>query len=211
MKGPPGVKLGLPTNNGTPPVGVEYQSTVMPAPTFTMSAGVAVPSQITGKLGLLGAEMGGQVQVGAITACCCEQPVAGLLAVSTMLVPLGIFMTLKFAVTVPAEEVNVVALVDTLAEYVSRSLEQEVLVTKRNGNGLMVIEKFCGVPKQPFCTGVTIRFATRGIPPVLALVKLMFPVPLAPSPMAVLVLVQSKVAPLVPVKLTATAVPLQTL
>ncbi len=60
----------LPTKTGTPPAGVVYQSTALPAPgAFTIKAGVAVPSQITGKLGPLGAVNSGQVQFGGFTDC----------------------------------------------------------------------------------------------------------------------------------------------
>ena len=59
----------LPLSNGVPPVAAAYQSAVKPAPTFTIIAGVAVPSQITGKFGILGAAIGGQVQFGAFTDC----------------------------------------------------------------------------------------------------------------------------------------------
>lgn len=109
----------LPTNTGTPPVGVVYQSTVSPGPAFTISAGVAVPSQITGKLGPLGAVMGGQVQLGAATDCSKEQPVVVIVAVSITLVPFGMFVMLKLEplpLTVPAEEIMVFALEVRLME-----------------------------------------------------------------------------------------------
>ena len=64
---PGGVKLVLPLSNGAPPVAVAYQSTVSPAPTLTVRAGVFVPSQMTEKLGLLGGAMVGQLQLGALT------------------------------------------------------------------------------------------------------------------------------------------------
>ena len=113
------MKLVLPTNKGVPPVGVAYHSTVCPSETFTISAGVVVPSQITGKFGLLGAGTVGQVQLGAATACCCEQVVAVLVAVRTTFVPLGILEMVKLGVlpvTVPAEVNKVVALDVTLME-----------------------------------------------------------------------------------------------
>lgn len=67
------------------------------------------------------------------------------------------------------------------------------------------------MPIQPFSEGVTTILAIRGENPVLVLVKLIFPAPLAPSPMAVFEFVQSNDAPLVPLNTTATAVPTQTL
>lgn len=81
----------------------------------------------------------------------------------------------------------------------------------RLGIGLTVIVKFCGTPGQPFWVGVTIRLAIRGMVPALIALKLIFPAPLAPRPMAVLEFVQLKVAPLVPTKFTITAAPAQTL
>ena len=110
------MKLELPTNNGTPPVGAAYQSTVIPAGAFTIRAGVAVPSQMSGKFAPLGAKIGGQVQLGAITDCCCEQPVTVLLAVKTTLIPLGILLMVKLPDTTPADDVSVVAFELTLAE-----------------------------------------------------------------------------------------------
>ena len=80
----------LPTANGVPPVGVAYQSTVVPGAAFTINAGVAVPSQMTGKLGPLGADIVGQPQFGATAVCVCEHVVRLLLAVTLTLVPLGI-------------------------------------------------------------------------------------------------------------------------
>ena len=85
----------------------------------------------------------------------------------------------------------------------------ELIVTV--GNGLIVTVKFCAVPLQPFWDGVTTRLPINGVVPALMPVKLIFPMPVAPSPMAVLEFVQLKVAPLVPLKFTATVVPAQTL
>lgn len=79
------------------------------------------------------------------------------------------------------------------------------------GSGLIVMVKFCAAPVQPFWDGVTTRLPTIGVDPVLMPVKLIFPIPDAPSPIAVLELTQLKVAPFVPLKLATTAVPAQAL
>ncbi len=115
-------------------------------------------------------------------------------------------------VTVPAEVVRLFALatIVTLAEYVSRSLEQMVPSMVKAGIGLTVMRKFSGAPKHPFSTGVTTMLEVNAAFPGLTLVKLMFPLPLAPKPVLVLELVQSKLAPLVPVKLAVTVAPAQT-
>ncbi len=76
------------------------------------------------------------------------------------------------------------------------------------GSGLMVMTKFCGVPVQPPRLGVTLMFPVVTTP-TLAALKAMFPVPLAPKPMAVLLFVQAKVAPEVPVNVVATGLPAQ--
>ena len=72
------------------------------------------------------------------------------------------------------------------------------------------MEKFCGVPLQPFKAGVTVRLATCGVAPVLVDMNVNPPVPLAANPMAVFELVQVKTAPLVPLKPTARLMPAQT-
>ena len=66
------------------------------------------------------------------------------------------------------------------------------------GAGLTVMVKVTGVPGQPLRVGVMVMVATCWLD-TLAAVKLMFPLPEAPSPIAVLSLVQLKVAPGVPV------------
>lgn len=109
----------LPTNTGTPPAGVEYQSTVRPAPTFTIKAGVAVPSQIKGKFGPFGGIIGGQLQFGATTICCWLQPVAVLVTVKVTSMPMGIPVILKLLplpVTVPSVDIRVLALELALME-----------------------------------------------------------------------------------------------
>ena len=86
-----------------------------------------------------------------------------------------------------------------------------MLSIKRLGIGWIVIEKFCGIPTQPFRLGVTTRLPIKGVFTALVLKKLMFPTPLATSPIPGLEFVQLKVAPLVPLKLDVTASPGQTL
>lgn len=109
----------LPTKTGTPPAGVVYQSAVSPAPTFTIKAGVAVPSQITGKFGPLGGMIGGQLQFGATTICCWLQPVTVLVTVKVTSMPTGMPVMLKLVPlpeTVPRVEVKVLALEVALME-----------------------------------------------------------------------------------------------
>ena len=74
------------------------------------------------------------------------------------------------------------------------------------GVGFTVIVKFCGVPVQPFKVGVTVMVAVTGEAVAFVAVNTaMFPVPLAPSPIDVVLFVQLKVvvAVLFPVKVTA--------
>lgn len=77
------------------------------------------------------------------------------------------------------------------------------------GAGVTVMVKFCWVPVQPFAAGVTVKLPVVGAP-TLAAIKLMFPVPLAPSPIAILEFVQLKIGFPVPLKGTVTVAPEQT-
>ena len=67
------------------------------------------------------------------------------------------------------------------------------------GKGLTVIENVTGVPGQPFALGVTvIRPVIFELPElVVANAGIVGPLPLAAKPIAVLSLVQAKVAPVV--------------
>lgn len=76
------------------------------------------------------------------------------------------------------------------------------------GSGLMVMTKLCAVPMQPPRLGVTLTVPVVSTP-TLAAVKAILPVPLVPRPMAVLLFVQAKVAPEVPVNVVATGLPAQ--
>ncbi len=76
------------------------------------------------------------------------------------------------------------------------------------GAGLIVMVKVLSWPGQPFSFGVTVNVAVSGPGEKLA-VKVMLPVPEADSPMAGLSLVQSNMAPGVPLKLTTTGSPPQ--
>ena len=59
------------------------------------------------------------------------------------------------------------------------------------GIGVTVIVKVTGVPGQPFATGVTVMVPLIGVVPALVPVnEAILPVPEAPRPMAVLLLVQ---------------------
>lgn len=77
------------------------------------------------------------------------------------------------------------------------------------GAGLTVMVNVCAGPGQAPIPGVTVMVAVS-VAPVEALLKLILPLPEAPRPMAVLLLVQLNVAPAVPLKMTETAVPAQT-
>ena len=64
------------------------------------------------------------------------------------------------------------------------------------GNGLTVIINVSGVPGTLLIYGVTVIVAIAGMVPVLVAVNDgRFPVPLAPNPIDVLLLVQLKVVP----------------
>lgn len=77
------------------------------------------------------------------------------------------------------------------------------------GAGAIKIWKLVGVPGHPLAdTGVTVMLAETG-PPVMAAVKLIFPVPEAGKPIEVLSLTHSNVAPMLPVKVTLTGWPAQ--
>jgi hypothetical protein len=58
------------------------------------------------------------------------------------------------------------------------------------GVGLTVMVNVWGCPEQPSATGVTVIVATTGTVPVLTALKVaIFPVPLAPNPTEVVLLV----------------------
>ena len=81
------------------------------------------------------------------------------------------------------------------------------------GVGSTVMVNVTGVPLHPFATGVTVIVAVTGVVPVLVAVNAaIFPVPLAPRPIDVLLFVQLNVVPVTgPVKLIAEVeAPLQT-
>ena len=63
------------------------------------------------------------------------------------------------------------------------------------GEGFIVIVNVAGVPEQPFAVGVTVIWAKIGATVLLVAVKdgMLFPVPLAAKPIAILLLVQLKV------------------
>ena len=83
------------------------------------------------------------------------------------------------------------------------------------GTGFTVMVKLCGVPVQvppPLVyVGVTVMVPVMGTLPVLVAVKFRLPVPLAPRPMAVLLLVQLYTVPGTgPVKAWVTVAPVHT-
>jgi hypothetical protein len=104
--------------------------------------------------------------------------------------------------------VNVVA--GTVAPLQTTILAGTVTVAR----GFTVIVYVDGVPGQLFAVGVTVIVAVIGVIPALVAVNEgTFPFPLAASPMAVLLLVQAKVAPaiLLENEVAGTVAPLQTL
>src|SRR6186713_2873054 len=75
------------------------------------------------------------------------------------------------------------------------------------GIGFTVMVNVCGVPGQPANVGVTVIVAVTGAVVALSAVNdAIFPVPFAPNPIVVLLLVQLNVVPAVPVKFTAVVV-----
>ena len=153
------------------------------------------------------------MQLGALTTCVIIQPAADS-AVSVTLVPAGIPLTTKLfppvLVTVPEVVVTVIAFDISVMEKDNKSTEQSTVTILIVGLGLTVILKFVGVPGQVPNCGVTVTVDTSCmVIPVLE-VKLILPAPLATSPVFVLLLVQLKTALVLPVKLTATGCPVQT-
>ena len=77
--------------------------------------------------------------------------------------------------------------------------------------GFTVIVNVCGVPEQPFITGVTVMVDISVVATVADVKEAISPVPLAASPVAVLSFVQLNVAPDVPTKaMLLTEPPVQT-
>ena len=92
-----------------PPVGFANQSICKPALAVTVNAGIVVPSQIVGLLGFPAMGTEGQLQFGAVTACC-DWQVADEVAFNVILVPAGIWLIKKLPpdpATVPAELLSV--------------------------------------------------------------------------------------------------------
>ena len=77
------------------------------------------------------------------------------------------------------------------------------------GRGVTVRVKFWGAPVHPLATGVTVMLPVV-LAATLAAVKPMFPLPVAPKPMAVLLFVQLNAGPPLPLKTTSTCSPLHT-
>lgn len=96
----------------------------------------------------------------------------------------------------PCVVLSVIA--DALAQMADKGVKATGLLA------LTVIVNVCGVPVQVGevpAVGVTVMVAVMGVEPVLVAVKdEIFPEPLAPKPMAVLLLVQLKLAPAEPLK-----------
>ena len=125
-------------------------------------------------------------------------PMLVLLLVQVKVAPAGTLVKLVPATAVPG---HTVLFAGTVAGFTI-------------GLGLTVMVKVFDVPAQPFTVGVTVMVPVMGVLPELVEVKPgTLPVPLAPSPMEVLLFVQAKVPPVgVLVKVDAgTATPGHTL
>ena len=96
-----GVYVALLDVIALPPVGAAYQSMVIPVGTVAARGVLVAPKQMVSPTGDIGAAMGGQAQLGAVTGNVISQPVVGLLAVKVTLVPEGIPITV-FPLIVPA-------------------------------------------------------------------------------------------------------------
>ena len=90
-------------------------------------------------------------------------------------------------------QLNVVPAVSDVGVYVNAVLLQTsagVRVLFNAGVGLTVIVKLCGAPAHPSNEGVTVIVAVTGaVPAFVAVNEAMLPVPFAPSPILVLLLV----------------------
>jgi len=76
-----GVKEGESARSNIPPAAASYQSTVSPAPTVTLKAGIVSPSQILKSPLLTGGAKSAQSQLGAVIMKSSEQVVVELPAV----------------------------------------------------------------------------------------------------------------------------------
>lgn len=95
-------------------------------------------------------------------------------------------------------------------EYVCKLGAHEIVPMVITGNAPILIVKLTGVPGQvPIC-GVTAMVATCEVTKLVGVLKAILPEPVAAIPILTLLLVQLKVAPLLPVKLIATGCPAHT-
>lgn len=104
--------------------------------------------------------------------------------------PIAVFEFVQVTAAVFGVTVNTVCGMVTFSQ--STILDTAAII----GVGLIVIVKLTGAPTHEFSVGVTETVPLIGVEPVLVPWKaVMLPVPLAPSPIAVFVFVQAKVAP----------------
>ena len=93
--------------------------------------------------------------------------------------------------------------VDPEGAVVQILVEDALILTKGTNVGLTVIVNDFDDPVQPFVVGVTVMVAVMGVEPELVAVKTgIFPLPLAASPITVLLFVQLYMVP-VPEKFIA--------
>lgn len=120
-----------------------------------------------------------------------------LVAVNTGILPVPLAASpMLAALLVQAKVVPVTDPPKVIAE-VDEPLQYDTLLTcVAVGVGFTLMVKTSGVPEHPFATGVTVIVAVTGAVPVFVAVNdEIFPVPLAPSPIDVALLVQLNTVP----------------
>ena len=158
-----------------------YQSTVSPAKTLAVIAGIEPPEQYDSSPPLTGGAITGQLQFGAVTGNVFKQPLPSV-TVSVIAVPDGtelIDHTLPpRSVTVPKVLVNTPELTVAPTEYVNKSVAHvAAVVIVIVGNGLTVITTLFDL-LQPVAViasttvyvvvtvGLTVGFAAADVKPV---------------------------------------------
>ena len=117
---------GVPLPTKVPPVAASYQLSVNPAagPFVTDKAGIEVPKQYEA-FAAIGAAIGGQLQLGAVTESVPEQPKSvdvNIIFVPAV-IPLIVQLFPEVLTTVPAVLVNVPAETVTPTDHVNKSVE----------------------------------------------------------------------------------------
>ena len=132
-----------------------------------------------------------------------------------ILVPVLILLMVKLPllpVTVPALALILAPLVTVnVTEYVSKLGAHCTVPMVITGLALAVTVKLTGAPGHVPTVGTTVNVATSVLAKPAGVVNAILPVPDAPTPIFVLLLVQAKVAPVLPLKLTVTKLPAQRL